>query len=102
MQRRAPPPVVAREEPALPKVDVIHHVAVMGREPARGTQCYLIGSDRLLRMAMARILPYRGRFRAAVRLAVIGMGKCGARELNYVSDVDVIFLAAPRDRKSVV
>lgn len=27
------------------------------------------------------------------RLAVLGMGKCGARELNYVSDVDVIFVA---------
>jgi [glutamine synthetase] adenylyltransferase / [glutamine synthetase]-adenylyl-L-tyrosine phosphorylase len=27
------------------------------------------------------------------RLAVIAMGKCGARELNYVSDVDVIFVA---------
>ena len=30
------------------------------------------------------------------RLAVIGMGKCGGRELNYVSDVDVIFLAEAR------
>ncbi len=29
------------------------------------------------------------------RLAVIGMGKCGGRELNYVSDVDVIFVAEP-------
>ena len=29
------------------------------------------------------------------RLAVIGMGKCGARELNYVSDVDVVFVAEP-------
>ena len=29
----------------------------------------------------------------APRLAVIAMGKCGARELNYVSDVDVIFVA---------
>ncbi|THJ71707.1 bifunctional [glutamine synthetase] adenylyltransferase/[glutamine synthetase]-adenylyl-L-tyrosine phosphorylase, partial [Candidatus Frankia alpina] len=28
-----------------------------------------------------------------VRLAVIGMGKCGGRELNYVSDVDVLFVA---------
>ncbi len=28
----------------------------------------------------------------ATRLAVIGMGKTGARELNYVSDVDVIFV----------
>ncbi len=31
------------------------------------------------------------------RLAVIAMGKCGARELNYVSDVDVIFVAEPAD-----
>ena len=29
------------------------------------------------------------------RLAVIAMGKCGARELNYVSDVDVIFVGEP-------
>lgn len=29
------------------------------------------------------------------RVAIIGMGKCGARELNYVSDVDVIFVAEP-------
>jgi len=29
---------------------------------------------------------------AAVRLTVIGMGKCGARELNYISDVDVIYV----------
>ena len=31
----------------------------------------------------------------ACRLAVIAMGKCGARELNYSSDVDVIFVAEP-------
>jgi len=30
-----------------------------------------------------------------VRLAVIGMGKCGGRELNYRSDVDVVFVAEP-------
>lgn len=30
---------------------------------------------------------------SALNFAVIGMGKCGARELNYVSDVDVIFVA---------
>ncbi|HWC23957.1 MAG TPA: bifunctional [glutamine synthetase] adenylyltransferase/[glutamine synthetase]-adenylyl-L-tyrosine phosphorylase [Flexivirga sp.] len=29
------------------------------------------------------------------RLTVIGMGKCGGRELNYISDVDVIFVAEP-------
>ena len=31
------------------------------------------------------------------RLSVIGMGKTGGRELNYVSDVDVIFVAEPAD-----
>jgi glutamate-ammonia-ligase adenylyltransferase len=30
---------------------------------------------------------------APCRLAVIAMGKCGGRELNYASDVDVIFVA---------
>jgi len=33
----------------------------------------------------------------APRLAVIAMGKCGARELNYVSDVDIIFVGAEAD-----
>ncbi|WP_062072031.1 bifunctional [glutamine synthetase] adenylyltransferase/[glutamine synthetase]-adenylyl-L-tyrosine phosphorylase [Demequina sediminicola] len=32
---------------------------------------------------------------AKTRLAIMGMGKCGAQELNYVSDVDVIFVAEP-------
>ncbi|AEE46365.1 bifunctional [glutamine synthetase] adenylyltransferase/[glutamine synthetase]-adenylyl-L-tyrosine phosphorylase [Cellulomonas fimi] len=32
---------------------------------------------------------------AGVRLAVIGMGKTGGRELNYVSDVDVVYVAEP-------
>jgi glutamate-ammonia-ligase adenylyltransferase len=40
-----------------------------------------------------------GQFSAAdvadVGLAVIGMGKCGARELNYISDVDVIYVVEP-------
>lgn len=31
----------------------------------------------------------------ACRLAIIAMGKCGGRELNYVSDVDVIFVGEP-------
>jgi [glutamine synthetase] adenylyltransferase / [glutamine synthetase]-adenylyl-L-tyrosine phosphorylase len=29
------------------------------------------------------------------RLAVVGLGKCGAQELNYVSDVDVLFVTEP-------
>lgn len=34
---------------------------------------------------------------AQCRIAVIAMGKCGGHELNYVSDVDVIFVAEPAD-----
>ncbi|MEV8455874.1 bifunctional [glutamine synthetase] adenylyltransferase/[glutamine synthetase]-adenylyl-L-tyrosine phosphorylase [Streptomyces sp. NPDC052095] len=34
---------------------------------------------------------------ARCRLAVIAMGKCGGHELNYVSDVDVIFVAEAAD-----
>ncbi|MFT4215457.1 MAG: bifunctional [glutamine synthetase] adenylyltransferase/[glutamine synthetase]-adenylyl-L-tyrosine phosphorylase [Microbacterium sp.] len=34
---------------------------------------------------------------AQTRLAIIGMGKAGARELNYVSDVDVIFVGGGSD-----
>jgi glutamate-ammonia-ligase adenylyltransferase len=32
---------------------------------------------------------------AGCRLAIVAMGKCGGRELNYVSDVDVVFVAEP-------
>lgn len=32
---------------------------------------------------------------ALVRFAVIAMGKCGGRELNYVSDVDVVYVVEP-------
>ena len=32
------------------------------------------------------------------RLAVVAMGKCGGHELNYVSDVDVIFVHEPAGR----
>jgi len=31
----------------------------------------------------------------ATRLSIIGMGKAGAHELNYLSDVDVIYIAEP-------
>lgn len=34
---------------------------------------------------------------ASTRLSIIAMGKTGARELNYISDVDVIFVADAKD-----
>lgn len=36
-----------------------------------------------------------------VRLGVVAMGKCGGQELNYLSDVDVIFVAEPAGDASV-
>ena len=38
---------------------------------------------------------------AATRLAVVAMGKCGAQELNVVSDVDVVFIAESADEDVV-
>ncbi|KAJ1681667.1 hypothetical protein LUZ63_023110 [Rhynchospora breviuscula] len=38
---------------------------------------------------------------AATRFAIIAMGKTGARELNYVSDVDVIFVGGSADEETV-
>lgn len=34
---------------------------------------------------------------APVRLAILGLGKCGGHELNYASDVDVVFVAEAAD-----
>ena len=47
--------------------------------------------DAALAVARARVGPDA----ASCRLAVVAMGKCGGHELNYVSDVDVIFVAEP-------
>jgi [glutamine synthetase] adenylyltransferase / [glutamine synthetase]-adenylyl-L-tyrosine phosphorylase len=47
-------------------------------------------------LAVARSeLPGGAEAAAPCRLAVVAMGKCGGRELNYASDVDVIFVAEP-------
>jgi [glutamine synthetase] adenylyltransferase / [glutamine synthetase]-adenylyl-L-tyrosine phosphorylase len=49
--------------------------------------------DAALAIARARV----GEQASAARLAVIAMGKCGGHELNYVSDVDVIFVVEPAE-----
>ncbi|WBO66713.1 bifunctional [glutamine synthetase] adenylyltransferase/[glutamine synthetase]-adenylyl-L-tyrosine phosphorylase [Streptomyces camelliae] len=46
-----------------------------------------------LRTALAIAKVHAPEDAKACRLAVIAMGKCGGHELNYVSDVDVIFVA---------
>ncbi|HET7690690.1 MAG TPA: bifunctional [glutamine synthetase] adenylyltransferase/[glutamine synthetase]-adenylyl-L-tyrosine phosphorylase [Nocardioidaceae bacterium] len=49
--------------------------------------------DTALAIARARV----GESSADARLGVIAMGKCGGHELNYVSDVDVVFVVEPAE-----
>jgi glutamate-ammonia-ligase adenylyltransferase len=50
-----------------------------------------------LEAALAVARSQVGEAATSCRLAVIAMGKCGGHELNYVSDVDVIFVAEPAE-----
>jgi [glutamine synthetase] adenylyltransferase / [glutamine synthetase]-adenylyl-L-tyrosine phosphorylase len=72
--------------------DLAHHegvddVAAELSDLAAGTL------EAALAVARARM----GEVAASTRLAVIAMGKCGGHELNYVSDVDVIYVFEPTD-----
>jgi glutamate-ammonia-ligase adenylyltransferase len=71
------------DEPVLPFTEVSAHLADLADAAMAGA----------LRAAEATVCGDR----TPPRLAVIAMGKCGARELNYVSDVDVIFVAERAD-----
>ena len=52
-------------------------------------------ADATLEAALAIARAKVGENGLRTRLAVVGLGKCGAQELNYVSDVDVLFVAEP-------
>jgi len=52
-------------------------------------------ADATLEAALAVARAKVGGVALQTRLAVVGLGKCGAQELNYVSDVDVLFVAEP-------
>jgi glutamate-ammonia-ligase adenylyltransferase len=72
--------------------DLAHHIGVADvaaelSDLAAGTL------DAALAVARARV----GESAGLARLGVVAMGKCGAHELNYVSDVDVIFVAEPAE-----
>ncbi|MBW0020207.1 MAG: bifunctional [glutamine synthetase] adenylyltransferase/[glutamine synthetase]-adenylyl-L-tyrosine phosphorylase [Mycobacterium sp.] len=71
------------DEPVLPYKVVVTQLADLA-DAAMGAA---------LRVAEATVCGDR----TPPRLAVIAMGKCGARELNYVSDVDVIFVVERAD-----
>ncbi|WP_342320111.1 bifunctional [glutamine synthetase] adenylyltransferase/[glutamine synthetase]-adenylyl-L-tyrosine phosphorylase [Corynebacterium mayonis] len=74
-------------------------------QPQLGYQCVTHTLSALADAALTAALAVavRGVYGAQTpnaRLAVIAMGKCGARELNYISDVDVIFVAEPAEAKA--
>lgn len=52
-------------------------------------------ADAVLEGALALARGQVGDEAQQVRLAILALGKCGARELNYVSDVDVLYVAEP-------
>jgi [glutamine synthetase] adenylyltransferase / [glutamine synthetase]-adenylyl-L-tyrosine phosphorylase len=65
-------------------------IAEVGAELARLAEAVLTGALRGVHQQVAGDEP-------AARIAVIGMGKLGGQELNYVSDVDVVFVHDPVD-----
>ncbi|MFC6286836.1 bifunctional [glutamine synthetase] adenylyltransferase/[glutamine synthetase]-adenylyl-L-tyrosine phosphorylase [Nocardioides sp. GCM10027113] len=70
--------------------DLTHHVGV--DDVAAELSDLAAGTlEAALAIARARV----GEPAATARLAVIAMGKCGGHELNYVSDVDVVFVFEP-------
>src|SRR5918992_119649 len=71
-------------EPELPVLDVADVAAQLAEL-----------ADAALQAALAVAVAETG---DEGRLAVIAMGKCGGRELNYVSDVDVVFVADTADQ----
>ena len=73
--------------------DLAHHLGV---DDAAAELADLAAGTLDAALAVARARSARTRSRC--RLAVIAMGKCGGHELNYVSDVDVIFVAEPGGR----
>ncbi|OYO21510.1 bifunctional glutamine-synthetase adenylyltransferase/deadenyltransferase [Enemella dayhoffiae] len=77
---------------------------IVARDLAAGDPCAVLEdvsqelaelADATIEAALALARHELGPDSTRVRLAVIALGKCGARELNYVSDVDVLHVAEP-------
>ena len=73
--------------------DLAHH---LGLDDAAAEISDLAAGTLEAALAVAR--QRVGEKAARARLAVIAMGKCGGHELNYISDVDVIFVFEPAAR----
>ncbi|WP_210441461.1 bifunctional [glutamine synthetase] adenylyltransferase/[glutamine synthetase]-adenylyl-L-tyrosine phosphorylase [Nocardioides xinjiangensis] len=70
--------------------DLAHHLGV-DDAAAELSDLAAATLDAALAIARARL----GQSARTARLAVIAMGKCGGHELNYISDVDVVFAYEP-------
>ncbi|QLD12972.1 bifunctional [glutamine synthetase] adenylyltransferase/[glutamine synthetase]-adenylyl-L-tyrosine phosphorylase [Microbacterium oleivorans] len=94
---------IARFDLAASDPTVILHAVAAALADAAGAA--LEASLAVARSRLVAGVPGAGRFPRneveATCLAIIGMGKAGARELNYVSDVDVIFVGATSDEETV-
>ena len=82
--------------------DPVELMPTVGRHLADLAAAALEGALAIARTEVAEGLggglcsaPARGASVDALDLAIIGMGKCGARELNYISDVEVVYVIAP-------
>ncbi len=89
---------------AIAAVDLSSDTPIQSQQFASRCLADLAGATLDASLTIARAdLAVSSQFRAtlaqldATSLAIIGMGKTGARELNYVSDVDVIFVAESAD-----
>ncbi|GAC1530226.1 MAG: bifunctional [glutamine synthetase] adenylyltransferase/[glutamine synthetase]-adenylyl-L-tyrosine phosphorylase [Marmoricola sp.] len=69
--------------------DLAHH---MGVDDVAAELAELAGGTLEAALAVARS---RVENAESARLAIVAMGKCGGHELNYLSDVDVLFVAEP-------
>ncbi|WP_311473072.1 bifunctional [glutamine synthetase] adenylyltransferase/[glutamine synthetase]-adenylyl-L-tyrosine phosphorylase [uncultured Actinomyces sp.] len=74
--------------------DPYQHVETVGRRMSDLADAALDAALLIARRAVGP--PARG-----TALAVIAMGKTGARELNYISDVDVVYVVAPAEGRRV-
>ncbi|HSU03412.1 MAG TPA: bifunctional [glutamine synthetase] adenylyltransferase/[glutamine synthetase]-adenylyl-L-tyrosine phosphorylase [Nocardioides sp.] len=72
--------------------DLAHHVG-LDDVAAEISDLAAATLEAALAVARARV----GETAASARLSVIAMGKCGGHELNYISDVDVVFVHEPAD-----
>ncbi|WP_439902846.1 bifunctional [glutamine synthetase] adenylyltransferase/[glutamine synthetase]-adenylyl-L-tyrosine phosphorylase [Microbacterium azadirachtae] len=83
----------------LSTTDPVEAVAAVASALADAASAALEAALAVARTAVAGTSQDSRREVSSTRLAIIGMGKTGARELNYVSDVDVIYVAGSADEE---